>query len=408
MTFFEEWRQILLSAFRHRTRTLLTAFGVFWGVFMVVLLLGIGKGLERGVYEMFKDDAINSVWVSSYTTSVPYQGFTVGRKISLTIEDLVALEKAIPAMQSVTPRRRVPLQQSIRRLNQEGSFPVFGVYPGYHDIERTLLSQGRLLNELDLEQRRRVIVIGETVAERLFLAGEKILGASLLIEGINFTVVGVFNDAGGEAENRRIYLPYSTMKRALDNSPVLDFLCFTIDGMSPQKLEQDIRRVLSARHNFSMADRSAIAVFNAYTEFERIQSLFTGIQVFIVIVGMGSLFAGLVSVSNIMMISVKERRKEIGLRKAIGATPNSIQMLILKEALLVAFISGYVGLVIGIGLIELIRGLGMTATFFRDPEVDTVVALSALIAIVLGGGLAGWIPARQAAQTSPIEALRND
>ena len=408
MTFFEEWRQIILSAFRNRTRTLLTAFGVFWGIFMVVLLMGIGKGVEHGVQSMFKDDAINSVWVSGDKTSIAVDGFVAGRPIKLSLSDMELIGKAIPGIESLTPRLSVHLKQSIRYGNKQAGFPVYGVYPGYHDIERNQPLQGRLLNWKDITDNRRIAVIGKNVAERLFNLEETIVGENIVIEGISFKVVGVFNDEGGETENRRIYLPYTTVQRSFDSADKLDYIAFTITGIEPQTLAEEIKRVMGKKHNFDPNDPSAIYVFNAYEEYQRIESLFLGINIFIIIVGIGSLFAGLVSVSNVMMISIKERKREIGLRKALGATPSSIQMLVVKEALLISTVAGYLGLMAGVGLIELLQVIDIRATFFQDPEVNLGIAFSALVAIIVGGSLSGFIPAKQAARTSPIEALRHD
>lgn len=409
MNFLEEWRQIALSAMRHRTRTLLTAFGVFWGIFMVVLLLGIGKGLERGVYQMFKDDAVNSVWLLARQTSMPYQGFNVGRSISFTLDDIEAIKKAIPGLNWFTPRHQVNLVQPITAKGEQGSFPVFGIYPGYLSIEKSELLDGRFLNDLDIKKRRRVVVIGQRVAERLFGDVKASVGKAIAIEGISFQVVGVFYDSGGEQELQRIYLPYTSLSRSIDNSQSFAWIAFvTEQAYSGEWLELELRKLMAQRHNFDPQDLAAISVFNANEQFKKIQALFVGITVFITIVGLGTLFAGLVSVSNIMMISVKERRREIGLRKAIGATPLSIQMLILKEALLISSVAGYLGLVAGVALIEGLRSLNIRAEFFADPEVNLGVALSALVCIILGGGLAGYVPARQAALISPIEALRNE
>ncbi|NQX87798.1 MAG: ABC transporter permease [Halioglobus sp.] len=409
MTFIEQWRQILLSAFRHRTRTLLTAFGVFWGIFMLVLLLGIGKGLERGVQSMFKDEAVNSVWVRAGTTSLAYQGYTIGRAVTFSTEDIAAVQQAIPGATSITPRHTVPLSRAVSSTTGYGFFPVLGIYPGYHTIERNRIIHGRFINALDIDHRRLIAVLGRRSAELLFGNPAHAIGEFIILDGISFQVVGVFDDDGGESELRRIYLPFTSLARSLDPSREFGLLVFvTSEKLEPQWLEQRLREVLAVRHQFDPTDLAAVSVFNANEQFKKIEAMFTGINFFITVVGLGTLFAGLVSVSNIMMISVKERKREIGLRKAVGATPRSIQLLVMKEALLIATISGYLGLVVGLAVIETIRLSGLEAEFFRDPEVNLLAALAALIAIIFGGTLAGLIPARQAAKTNPIEALRHD
>ena len=409
MSWVEEWRQILLSAFRHRTRTLLTAFGVFWGIFMLVILLGIGKGLERGVSGMFKDDAVNSVWISARSASMPFQGLNAGRVIRFGLEDLHAIETSIPGLSSITPRHAVPLSRNIRSAFGHGSFPVLGIFPGYHRIEKNILRYGRFINRFDIDSGRRVAVIGWRVAQLLFELPAAAVGQSLDIAGISFKVVGVFHDSGGESELRRIFLPYTALAKSIDASGEFSLITFiTEEPLNPQWLDQRLRKLLGARHSFDRADQAAISIFNANEQFRKFKALFAGITLFITVVGLGTLFAGLVSVSNIMMISVKERKREIGLRKAIGATPRSIQLLVLKESLLITAVSGYLGLAFGVVVIEGIRWLDLRAEFFRDPEVNLVVAACALLAIIVGGALAGFIPARQAALTSPIEALRHD
>jgi putative ABC transport system permease protein len=382
---------------------------VFWGIFMVILLLGLGKGMERGVYQIFKDDAFNSVWIGGGEASVPFQGLTPGRTIEFTIDDVETLGRTLNRIDNLTPRKQLQTEQPVTRGRRSGAFEIFGIYPGYHRVEQTILLDGRLINWLDVEEARRVVVIGTEVVELLFGDHRHPVGRRIDVQGVSYLVVGVFTDVGGEREARRVYLPFTALQRSFDASGEVDEIIFTVDETSDLKaLETRARHVLAARHHFAPADRAAIWIYNRLEEYRKFEALFFGLNLFVAVVGVGTLFAGLVGVSNVMLIAIKERTREIGLRMAVGATPRSILSMILLEAFLVTFIAGYVGLVAGIGAVELIRLSGFEADYFREPEVDVGVALAAVAVLVLGGVVAGYLPARQAARVSPVEALRRE
>ncbi|HEY7040759.1 MAG TPA: ABC transporter permease [Methylomirabilota bacterium] len=406
MRFADHWRQVGMSLSRHRLRTGLTALGVFWGVFMLVLLMGVGKGLERGVFEIFRDDAFNSIWVHGGHTSIPYQGLVAGRAIRLSIDDVEAVGAALPAIADLTPRQRSDRPVAYGRMSQ--AFEIMGIHPGYHVIERTILLEGRLINWRDVQEGRRVAVIGSRVVELLF-ADRPPLGERIEIAGVGYLVVGTFTDTGGERELRRIYIPYPAYQRSLGPDRRLDAITFTIpEDTDPAALESRVRAVLSTRHRFDASDRGAISVWNNLEEYKKFRTVFTGVSIFVTLVGIGTLFAGLVGVGNIMLIAVRERTHEIGLRKAVGATSRTILVMILHEALLITTVAGYTGLVAGVGAIELLRRSGLRAEYFRDPEVDLVGAGTALAVLIAGGVIAGLIPARQAARVDPAEALRHE
>lgn len=226
MQLSDHWRQVVLNLSRHKLRTLLTAFGVFWGVFMVVLLLGIGKGLERGICEIFKDDAYNSVWINSGKASIPYQGLTPGRSIKLTIDDLQSLSKALAGIGHLTPRKQLKGDRPVTFGHTSGAFPIMGIYPGYHVVERTALLAGRLLNERDVAEARRVAIIGTRVVELLFDRAHNPVGERIDIQGASYLIVGTFTDAGEEREVRRIYIPYSASQQSFGQERDIDLIIF--------------------------------------------------------------------------------------------------------------------------------------------------------------------------------------
>lgn len=371
MRLSDHWRQVVQSLSRHKWCTVLTAFGVFWGVFMVVLLLGIGKGLERGIFEIFKDDAYNSVWISGGKATVPYQGLAPGRSIKLTIDDLQALGKALTGIAHLTPRKQLQGERPVTFGRSSGAFQILGIYPGNHVVERTALVAGRLLNERDVAEARRVAVIGTHVVELLVDRAHHPIRQRIDIQGASYIIVGTFTDAGDEGEVRRIYIPYSAYQRSFGQGRDIDLITFTVAKDADQvTLEPRVRSLLSTRHRFAAPDLGALFVYNSLEEYRKFGALFTGITLFNTVVGIGTLFAGLVGVGNIMLIAVRERIREIGVRKAVGATPGSILAMILQEALLLTAASGYAGLIAGIGVIELLRWSGVKAADFRDPEVD--------------------------------------
>ncbi len=410
MRLADHWEDIFDSVRRHKLRAFLTAFGVFWGIFMVVLLLGVGTGLERGVTQIFKDDAFNSVWIEGGgKTSVPFDGLPPGRQISLTLRDLELLRSGLPGIENLTPRISVKTTEPVTFDRQSGAFPIWAIAPGNQVVERTQLLAGRLMNQLDISEARRVAVIGSRVAQLLFGEEHDPIGQRIQIQGTNFLVVGTFTDVGGEGELRRIYIPYTAHLRSFDSNPEVTFLIFTVkDGFHAVDFDKQIRTLLAASHRFAVTDYGAVYVWNSLETYRKFQALFLGIHFFVGIVGFGTLCAGLIGVTNVMFIAVKERTREIGIRKAIGATPRKILTMILSESLALTIVSGYLGLLAGVGTIELIRSFGVESEYFRDPEVDLGVAVWALVALVLGGVVAGYVPAQHAARVNIIEALRHE
>jgi putative ABC transport system permease protein len=395
----DTWQEILETIRRNKLRTALTGFAVAWGIFMLIVLLGSGQGLANGIEYQFRDDAANSVWASGGQTSKPYKGLQPGRQIRFTNQDYS------------TARFWIFGNQQVNYQNEWGSFTIRAVHPGHRVLEKTKVVAGRYINELDIRQFRKVAVIGNLVKDALFHA-EPAIGREIRINGIAFQVVGIFDDEGPESEREMIYLPISTAQRTFNGMNRINQILYTTgdaDAARAGRMADQTRAILAENHDFDVEDQRAIFVFNAVENFQRFVALMAGIRAFIWVVGIGTLLAGVVGVSNIMLVAVKERTREIGVRKALGATPASIVGLVLRESVLITAVAGYLGLVAGVGLLELVGGLlPPESSFFRNPQVDLGVALWATALLVVAGTLAGLFPARRAAAVQPVEALRDE
>jgi len=392
-----------------KLRTAVTALSVAWGIFMLVVLLGAGAGIQNGAEHQFRDDATNAIWVFRGTTSMPFEGHKIGRQVRLTDEDYDAIQRNIEGVTHITGRFYLQGQFTVSYGKVVTSFDVRATHPGHRFLENTEITDGRFINELDLKERRKVVVIGPTAVERLF-HGMDPIGEWISVKGMMYRVVGVFKDSGGESEDSTIYIPISTAQMVYGGASQIHQIMFTIDESSSVEqstaIAEETKRMLAGRHHFSPKDKRAIRMRNTIEDFQRVLGLFERIRVFIWIVGVGTIVAGIVGVSNIMLISVRERTKEIGIRKALGATPWAIISQIMLESLIVTGVSGYTGLIAGVGLLELVRKHMPPSEFFRDPEVNLGVALGALALLVFSGLLAGYFPARLAAKVNPIVALR--
>ncbi|HAI77183.1 MAG TPA: ABC transporter permease [Microscillaceae bacterium] len=410
----DKWQEIFATMRKNKLRTFLTAFGVFWGIFMLVLLLGAGKGLQNGVFQDFGNQAIRSLWMWNGKTSLPYKGMIPGRQIFFTQEDVAAIEKEVPGVKLVGKRNRLTGQFTVNYKEKNASMQVFGANVDFLFINGEQFYKGRPFNMYDLNEKRKVVILGEKAKKLLFSDDEDAIGKYIQIKGVYFQVVGLFNlpSNDGRREERAL-IPFSTYQAIFDVKNRIELVGITLDETAQGKaVESQLRQVLAQKHIFDPEDRQAIGINNNEEEYQRTMGLFTGINMFVWVVGIGTLIAGIVGVSNIMLIIVKERTKEIGVRKAIGATPWSIVSLILQESILITSISGYMGLLAALGILEgmrlLIEASGGNVPFFKNPEVDLGVALAAIIILVIAGALAGLMPALRAARIKPIEALRAD
>jgi putative ABC transport system permease protein len=406
----DAWQEIFDTVRHNKLRTALTGFAVAWGIFMLVVLLGSGKGLEHGVDYQFRDDAVNSIWISSGQTSVAYKGMQPGRDVQFDNQDYDEVTTRVPGVEYASARFWIFGSQQVNYKNENGSYTIRAVHPGHQVLERTKVIRGRYLNEFDLRQYRKSAVLGTLVAAALF-HDEDPIGKEIRIGGISFKVVGVFDDEGSEREREFIYLPISTAQRTFNGGNRLSQILYTTGDASlaqSERMAGASRRILAVNHTFDPDDQRAIYVNNNVENYQKILALTGAIRLFVWVVGIGTLLAGVVGVSNIMLVAVRERTREIGIRKALGATPASIVGLVLQESVLITTVAGYAGLVLGVLVLEGLSRAIPDAAFFRNPQVDIRVALSATVLLVVAGTVAGFFPARRAAAIRPIEALRDE
>ncbi len=407
----DKWQEIFHTISKNKLRTFLTGFSVAWGIFMLIILLGSGTGLKNGAQEEFKDTATNSIWLTPRQTSIPYNGIKSGRYIQLTNQDYESLQNEIPQIDKISGRYNVPSGTGVSYKGENSSFSIRTVHPDHQYIEKTLTIKGRFINELDIKEKRKVATIG-TLAKNVLFKEEDPIGKYVEINRVAFKIVGVFEDEGGENEVEVLYIPITTAQLVYNGGDRINRMMFTVGDASLEEskiIEKKARNLIAKRHNFDPNDVRALRVWNNVEEFQEIQNMFTGINIFIWIIGVMTIIAGIVGISNIMLIVVKERTKEIGIRKALGATPRSIVSLILMESVLITSVSGYIGLVLGVGLLELVKSIIPADTpYFQNPEVDFQIAISATLLLVTAGAIAGIIPAQKAAIIKPIVALRDE
>jgi putative ABC transport system permease protein len=414
----DNWQEIAAAMRKNKLRTALTAFGVFWGIFMLVLMLGSGNGLRNGVLAEFSGTATNSFFMWTQSTSKPYKGLQPNRSYNFTIEDAAALRQNLSELKIIAPMNQLGGyrgENNVIRGLKTAAFSVYGVHPEIKEIQQFNLTEGRFINVLDIRDRRKIAVVGEQVIEKLFLPGENPIGQYVKVNGVNFMVAGTLKGAGKGNEAREqagsIYIPFSAFAQAFNmGNKVGWFSIKSADNVSASLAEQKAMELLKERHNIAPDDARAIGHWNMEVEFNKLSGLFMGIEMLVWFVGIGTLMAGVIGVSNIMLIVVKERTREIGVRRAIGATPLAIVSQLIIESVTLTAVAGYAGLVAGIGLLELVNktmppgGVNM----FVNPGVDLYVALKALGILIFSGALAGFIPAQRALEISPVEALRTE
>ena len=413
----DRWYEIWVTITHNKSRSVLTAFGVFWGMFMLVLMVGAGNALEKGIMSQIDGFAVNSCFFWSQNTKLPYKGFKKGRTWQIRNNDIEVIRKRVPELEYISPMlfgSNTSDQNNVVRGENSGSFELNGCYPVANEIQTSRMLYGRYINDIDIADKRKVCVIGERVYEVLFHKGEDPIGKIIRANGIYFQVVGVSQalsnaNIGGDPKTT-ITLPFTTMQQTFNQGDIVHFVAATAKpGVKVQIVEEKITVTLRDLHQISPEDKEAVGSVNIEDQFMMFNNLGIGIAALIWIVGLGTLIAGAVGISNIMLVTVRERTKEIGVRRALGATPSNIIGQILAESVVLTILAGIGGIVLGVGILSAV-GVAMSQSdeFFKDPQISFVMGVSSLLILVAIGTLAGFIPAQRAMMIKPIEAIREE
>jgi putative ABC transport system permease protein len=415
----DRWNEIISALKKNKLRSFLTAFGVFWGIFMLIIMAGAGKGLERGITSGVGQVATNSFFLWTENTSEPYKGFIRGRYWSYDNDDVTYIRKSIKEADVVSPRLfGWRGGNNTVRGDKTANFNIKGDYPEWNKIDPVDVVKGRWLNDVDILQKRKVCVVGEKVVEEMFKKEEEPIGDYLKVNGVYYQVVGVIRPVSNININGRteesVFLPFSTMQVAYNYGNSVHIMGITAKkGFSASLVEDKVMAAMKERHSVAPTDVQAIGHVNLEKQFKQFSGLFTGIQILTWIVGIGTLLAGVIGVSNIMLVIIRERTQEIGVMRAIGATPHKIISQIIMESVFITTLAGYIGMFFGIVILEGVNKLlemsakgGSEDIFIKEPGVNLTVAIACLTILIISGAVAGYIPARRAVQIKPIDALR--
>ena len=415
----DRWNEILETLNANRFRTLMTAFGVFWGIMILVLLLALTNGLKNGVTKDFGDFATNSIFMWSQSTSKPYKGLPKGRRYNFKIDDVALLKEKIPSLKYVSPRNQLGGYRganNVTRKDKTGAFSITGDYPEFIYQQPMDMIQGRFISYSDINEKRKVAVIGADVVKSLYDLGEDILESYVKINGVNFLVIGVFKNSNSNGDDEEdantIFVPFTTFSQVFNYGDLVSWMAITAeDQTSITNLKPKIFSLIKKQHTIHPNDNRAIGDYDLAQQFNKISGLFSILTFVGFFVGTLVLLSGAIGISNIMLIVVKERTKEIGIRRALGATPFNIRTQILQESLLLTIMSGMAGIAFASGVIwltnSILDSIGPVENF-ANPAVDIKIILIALLILVLFGVLAGLIPATRATRMKPVDALRTE
>lgn len=405
----DRWQEIFETIRKNKLRTFLSGFTVALGIFIFIILFGFGNGLKNTFKEFFLDDATNTIFLFPGRTSEPYQGFKANRRIEFDNSDLADIKENFPFfLEYITPR--ISRSAVVKYKNEFDNYSTRGVGPAHQFAEKTIIMKGRYINTSDIKNKTKYAVIGRLVARDLFKKEDPI-GKFIDIGNSVFKVVGVFQDDGGDNEERFIYIPYTTRQLLEKSNDKIDQI---ILAFKPQLghagslgFEKKLRTFLKQKKSIAPSDANGIYIRNVADDLKRNQSFASVLQIIVTFVGLGTLIAGIIGISNIMVFVVKERTKELGIRKALGATPKSVIQMILQESIFITTLSGFIGMLIGVLILD---NLGETLEdfFIKNPFIDLSTAIGSTLVLIIFGAIAGYIPAKRAASIKPIVALRDE
>jgi putative ABC transport system permease protein len=406
----DNWIEIFDTIRKNKLRTFLSGFTVALGIFIFIILFGFGNGLSNTFQKFFNDDNSNSMFLFPGRTDEPFKGYEIGRRIEFDNSDLKAIiDNFDKYIESISPR--IYDYANIKYKHKSNNYSIRAVSPSHQYNEMTIMMQGRFLHEDDITNKKRHAVIGRLVALDLF-EDENPIGKYIDASGHTWKVIGVFQDDGGDREERTVYIPYTSLQKIKKNTDKIDQIIINykpeIGYAGAVEFEKKLKQFLKSRKDISPKDRSGIYIRNVADNLKQNQQFASVLQLIITFIGIGTLIAGIIGISNIMVFVVKERTKELGIRKAIGASPKSIITMILQESIFITTFSGYFGLIIGIATLSLIGDKLEEDYFITNPYIDISTAVTATIILILFGALAGYIPARRAAKIKPIIALRDE
>jgi putative ABC transport system permease protein len=406
----DRWLEIFETINKNKLRTFLSGFTVALGILIFVVLFGFGNGLRNTFEKFFKDDALNTIWLNPSRTSKPYMGYEANRRIEFDNEDMEDIQKRFDFyIEGMTPR--ISFSSNVGYKLESNNYSIRGVGPSHQKNEMTIMMRGRYINGLDVENKERNVVIGRLVEQDLF-KGEDGVGKFISGGGRSWKVVGVFQDDGGDREERIIYAPYTTIQSIRKSTDKVDQIIISykpeIGFAGAVAFEKQLKKYMKQKKFIDPKDPRGIFIRSASSDLKENDQFASVLQYIISFVGIGTLLAGIIGISNIMVFVVKERTKELGIRKAIGATPKSIVGMILHESIFITTISGYFGLLFGVGLLNFIGDKLEEEYYITDPSIDISTGIAATILLIIFGAFAGYLPAKRAAQIKPIEALRDE
>jgi putative ABC transport system permease protein len=406
---FDRWREIFQAISKNKLRTILTGFTVAFAILLFTLLFGIGNGLQNTFKTQFADDAMNAIFISTGKTTKAFKGNQVDRRIQFKTNDFrFLINKYDDKIEYITAR----VYKGVRAIykGEVSNYTVRAVHPDHQFTEKTIIDKGRYLNNFDLKKKAKVVVIGRLVEEDLF-GKHSALNKNIILNNITYKIIGVFSDVGGDWEERLIYMPVTTAQAIYGNNDYLDQIVMTYDPkMNVEQalnFSDEVKKSLKKKHQVSPKDQSAIRVHNVAKDKKDTDQFMGVLNVIVLFIGLGTLIAGIIGISNIMVFVVRERTKELGIRKALGAKPKSIVGMILQESILITALSGYIGLVAGMGILKYF-GPSLEKYFILNPSVSQGVVIGATIVLIISGTIAGYLPAKRAARIKPIEALNAD